>query len=342
MLAALLDGYPSEMLRLAEMTDPIPQVGEILVRVKFCGICGTDLHILDGRSYKPKTPFVLGHEPVGSVVDIGDGVASDWLGSHIVPTLFIGCGECQLCTSGNERLCTTCNKVLGVSGLNGAFAEFFTVPVVNAVRVPSQLSDIAAASLVDSGATAHNGARTIDDYMAPRRGCGLVLGAGPVGYILAQLLRTAGQEIIVLDSNEDRRARVADLGIRTAMQVSAIDHDVDFVAECTGAPEIISMALRKLVPRGLLLLAGYSQVPDFDLARIAQRELCIKGVRSGDRRDLEAVLMAAESGALIPPIASVFSLRDINTAIRQLRAGQIAGKAIISINTDLEEIAWKS
>ena len=105
MMAALLTELPAVTLQLADLADPAAAPGEVIVSVSACGICGTDLHVMAGESYRPDLPFVLGHELVGTVVSAAGPAAAPWVGRRVVPTLFIGCGSCSACGAGDERLC---------------------------------------------------------------------------------------------------------------------------------------------------------------------------------------------------------------------------------------------
>ncbi len=158
MMAALLTGIPSRQLQLTDLGSPRPGPGEALVAVRACGICGTDLHIMAGESYRPELPFVLGHEFMGTVLE-GPGATQDWAGARVVPTLFSGCGLCEACRDGEERLCSSGPTIVGVLGRPGGFAAQVVVPYRHLLRVPEAMPDEVAAALVDAGTTACNAAR---------------------------------------------------------------------------------------------------------------------------------------------------------------------------------------
>ena len=159
MRAQVVTEIPSLAPALGEIPKPEPLPGELLVRVEACGICGTDLHILAGESYRPDLPFVLGHEGVGVVTAAGSPEDAGWIGQRVTSTLFEGAGgDCDLCRAGtgpcldgNERLCPTIRSVIGISKRNGAFAEFVAMRAGQAIPVPETLSSPDAAALVDRG-----------------------------------------------------------------------------------------------------------------------------------------------------------------------------------------------
>src|SRR4051812_22098778 len=123
MRAALLTTIPTQHLESGEIPDPTPGPGELVIEMLACGICGTDLHILDGKSYRPELPFVLGHEPVGRVVATGSSEDADWVGRRVTMTLFTGDGSCAWCRAGDERLCPNLVSITGVVRANGGFAD---------------------------------------------------------------------------------------------------------------------------------------------------------------------------------------------------------------------------
>src|SRR4051794_15681318 len=152
MRAALLTELPSEHLSLdATFPDPRPAADAVVLEVEACGICGTDLEILRGRSYSPELPFVLGHEPVGRVVEVGAEADPALVGQRVTMTIFVGhdetCETCQAhpewrtpCRTGDERLCYDGAEVIGVLGRRpGGFAELLEVPARLLVPVPEQL-----------------------------------------------------------------------------------------------------------------------------------------------------------------------------------------------------------
>ena len=151
MPAAVVRELPTRHLELEAVPTPrIEAPDHLLLRVEACGICGTDLHILAGTSYRPTLPFVLGHEAVGTVVDAGSD-ATSWVGRRVTMTNFTGCGRCAMCRAGDERLCPDLVSITGVLGAWGGFAGYVRIHAAQAVDVPSPLDAIAAASLVDAG-----------------------------------------------------------------------------------------------------------------------------------------------------------------------------------------------
>lgn len=347
MAAAVAAAIPAERLEMAELPRPTVEADDdVILRVQACGICGTDLHILAGQSYRPATPFVLGHEPVGVVVDAGPAAAR-WVGRRATMTLFTGEGSCPTCRAGDERLCPDLVSITGVLGVWGAYAEYVRVHARQLVEVPADLSAPEAASLVDSGATAANAVRVAltrspnGAGRAGRRACGprptppagspgvLVLGAGPIGHLCAELLRVHSAPVRVVEPSPLRRQALERIGHHVVDSIDAAGTGFDAVIDCTGVPAVMAPGLRALGPRGRYVLAGYARVPELDFAVVAQREIEIRGVRSGRREDLESLIaLAADRRIQLPEIAE-WRLSEANDALDALRGGRVPGKAVV-------------
>ena len=338
MKAAVLDALPADELVVREVSGAAPRSGQLLLDVEACGVCGTDLHILAGESYRPQLPFVLGHEPVGLVQAVGEGVDPGWLGQRVTMTLFEGCGVCPWCLGGDERLCERLVAVYGVLSAWGGFAEQMVVSAARAVPVPAGLSTLEAAALVDAGATAANAAEAVHRHEAETV---LVLGGGPVGLLLAELVARSGVAVTVVEPLEPRRKLLGALAHTVAPAVEQVSGRFDAVADCAGVVSVVADGLERLAARGLYLVVGYTTLPELDLAVIARRELRIRGIRSGSRTHLEEVLRLAAGGAIRVPPVTTWPLDRINDALAALRSGRVAGKAVIEI-TSPEEERWTS
>ena len=341
MRAAVLTELPAEGFSVQSgVPDPQPEAGAVVLEVDACGICGTDLEILRGRSYDPELPFVLGHEPVGRVVELGPDADLGLLGTRVTLTIFAGreetCDVCREhpdwrtpCRVGDERLCYDGAEVIGVLGRRGGFAERLEVPARLLVPVPEQLASPAAASLVDAGATAANAVRSVDQD-DPRPVA--VFGAGPLGFFAAQLLE---RPPLVVEPNPRRRAAAAEIGLQTCAAVDELDVQLGAIVDCAGAPGLLDRGLQLLGAHGRYVVAGYGPL-ETNMAPLARKELRIEGVRSGRREDLEAVLGLAASGELRLPEIQTWPLARIDDAFAALRAGEVAGKAVITISDEEE------
>ncbi len=335
MRAALLSELPAEGFQIRDVADPRPGRATVVVEVEACGICGTDLHIMAGTSYRPELPFIMGHEPVGKVVALGPDVDERLLGTRVVPTLFIGCGVCISCRAGDERLCDKGALVTGVLGVPGGFAELLALGTEQLVEVPEGVDALAAATLVDAGATAQNAARVASSDAVPA-GPSLVVGAGPVGLLAAELLRVSGHEVAIVERLPQRADAAARLGYPTEVSVDRVSGPFAAVVDCAADPGAVERELELLRPRGWFLAVGYSTVPRLDLSVVARRELTIRGIRSGSRHDLATVLDVVARGAIRLPEAHRWRLEEIDDAFRSLRSGALPGKAVIVMNGSIQ------
>jgi NAD+-dependent secondary alcohol dehydrogenase Adh1 len=329
MKAALLRQIPATHLDVTDVPDAaIRQPDELLVRVEACGICGTDPHLMEGGSFHPDLPFILGHEPAGTVVDVGSPALAPWLGTRVTATIFVGCGHCPLCRTDAERLCPRMQAVTGLVGAHGAYAEYLVIRAAQAVALPAALSSAAAAGLADAGPTAVN---------AVAAGCvrgpatSVVVGGGAVGFLCAELLRRAGHQLIVVETNDLRRSALARLGHTVAGALDAVDGTPDLVIDCAAAPEVVPWALDRLAPRGVFVAVGFQTVPQLALIPVVRKEIALFGVRSGSRADLLRILDLAATGRIRLPEVTTWPLAAINEALAALRGGALAGKAVIEV-----------
>jgi 2-desacetyl-2-hydroxyethyl bacteriochlorophyllide A dehydrogenase len=327
--AALLTTIPAHRFEAGELPDPVPGPGELLLDVLACGICGTDLHILEGRSYKPELPFVLGHEPVGRVIAVGSSEDSQWLGRRVTITLFTGDGTCAWCRAGDERLCPAMVSITGVLKANGGFAERLVVRTAQVLPVPDSLSDDEAASLVDAGATAANSVRVAN---AAKGTLTVIVGGGPIGFLAAELLRAAGRESLIVQTSAPRREALAAIGHRVAASIDDVHETPGVVIDAAAAPEVLPWSLDVLEPHGTYVAAGYGSVEHLNLAPLARKEVAIVGVRSGRRDDLAHIVALAAAGTIRLPPISRWRLGAINDALVALRERHVPGKAVIGMH----------
>lgn len=329
MRAAVLLQIPSDDLKVAQVAAPsVPARDELLVRVEACGICGTDLHFLNGESFRPPLPFVPGHEPAGTVVTVGRPALKRWLGKRVTATIFSGCGDCPDCSRGDERLCVRMRSVTGLHSSPGAYAEYLVIKAAHAVAIPAGLSSRVAASLADAGPTATNAVRTA---LARRPMSVAVIGGGPVGFLAAELLRLESVPVVVVEPAVPRRNALAGIDHLVLASVEELSESVDAVIDCSGSPAIIPWATGRLTPRGTIVAVGFPTLHSLDLIPVVRKELAIFGIRSGSREDLVSLLRLAADGQIRLPEIKAWPLERINQALAALRQGQIGGKAVIEL-----------
>ena len=327
MRAAVAEEIPTANLVVESDLDLPPHQGDAVIDVEACGICGTDLHILSGDSYRPETPFVLGHEPVGRLgVDLErQGIEA---GRLVTMTIFEGCGTCGFCAAGDERLCLRLQSIVGVHRRWGGFADQMVVRPAQLVPIPASMSSLVAASLVDAGATAANAVRVVATF---KPASVIVLGGGPVGLLTAELIRFDGSDPVVVEPNDLRRRELELRGFKVASVIQQLldQPAIDCVIDCAGVADIVSESLGLLQPHGSFVVVGYTRAM-VDFSSIARKELRVFGIRSGSRKDLERILGLVDAEAIAPPPITAFELDDINRALQALRQGALSGKAVIT------------
>ena len=182
-----------------------PRIGpdEALIETRTSGICGTDLHILEGHGYVPRLPHILGHEPAGVVVEVGSEVDSLRPGDRVVPHLFISCGRCYYCRIGRKQQCGDLKGIIGVL-CNGAFAEYFKAPARNFYLLPDAVPFDEGGLIADAVITAVHASRRATLGL---HDTALVVGAGGVGQVLIQILRAGGVRVAAADINPDKRQK---------------------------------------------------------------------------------------------------------------------------------------
>lgn len=272
-----------------EVPAPEPGAGEVLVAVKACGICGSDVHGMDGSTGRRRPPIVMGHEAAGMIASIGRGVTGWVPGDRVTFDSTIYCGECAFCRRGMINLCDR-RRVLGVScgeyRQAGAFAEYVAVPQHILYRLPDGLA-FEHAALVEPFSIAVHAIRrsppTLNDTV-------VVVGAGMIGLALVQALSQTGcGRLFVVDIAPDRLALAAEFGATHTINPGAEDalaailrltqgQGADLAFEAVGVPATVDLALRCLRKGGAATLVGnVTPKTEFPLQVAVTRELTIRG-----------------------------------------------------------------
>lgn len=325
MKAMLLDA-PGRPLRAAELPDPVPGPGELLLRVKACAVCRTDLHVVDGDLPKPKLPLVLGHEVVGVVEAAGAGVARFAPGDRVgVPWLGAACGRCRFCAEGSENLCDEA-RFTGYD-LDGGFAERTVAREEFAFPVPAAFGDVEAAPLFCAGLIGHRTLRMAGD---PRT-VG-IWGFGAAAHLVAQLARFEEREFYAFTRPGDARAQAFALSLGAAWAGGSDEPppgplDAALVFAPVGA--LVPAALRSVRKGGVVVCGGIhmSDVPSFPYA-LLWGERVVRSVANLTRRDGEEFLaLAARAG--IRSHGRPYPLSGANAALADLREGRLEGAAVV-------------
>lgn len=321
-----------------------PGPGEVAVRPAFTGICGTDLHIFHGdMDQRVTTPAVLGHEMSGTVTAVGAGVEGWAPGDHVTVLPVLPDGTCAACLAGHEHVCPGL-VFLGIDA-PGAMQEQWVVPARALVRLPADLP-LDAAALVEPTAVAVHDVRRAGIQPGEQA---LVVGAGPVGTLIALVARAEGADVTVAEPDSYRRSVAAGLGFRV---LSPETDDVpaavaDWIGgngapvafEVSGAQAGLETAVASLGVRGRLCLVAIHPRPrPVDLHRFFWRELTLVGARLYARRDFERAVELVASGDIPAKtlISRVEPLDRAEHAFKALEAGGKEMKILIQCATDIQ------
>lgn len=290
-------------LREGDLPDPEPAPGEVTVDVAFCGICGSDLHMLPSPAIAPGA--VMGHEFSGRISALGEGVREWAEGERVAVIPGTACGACPMCLAGDEHLCVQgVVRGHGLGGRPGAYAERVAVDESSLVRLPDSVSDEAGA-LVEPLAVGVHAQRM--SGLGDGDGA-VVLGAGPIGVMCSLALRSSGLErIVVVEPGESRRERMRRLGFEAIplegvheAALAALGGELpDGVFECAGHPDALGLALELIRPSGAIVAAGILEEPvQINQLLLIIKEARILGAFAYRRADFEAARDLLASGAI--------------------------------------------
>ncbi|SEF18713.1 zinc-binding dehydrogenase [Jiangella alba] len=307
-------------IELQDVPRPTAAPGQVVVDVAAAGLCGTDLHILDG-SYGSRPPVTLGHEVSGTIAAVGAGVDPARVGERVaLETFFSTCGECRDCRSGAPNRCGS--RVSIGSGADGGFAEQVVVPARNARRLPAHVSSAAGALSEPLACVCRSLFQPTPAVRAGDRV--LVIGPGAIGLLAAQVARVSGGEPAVLGTPADaERLEVARaLGFAIAADPADAPTDVDVVLECSGSGAGMALGIERVRRGGRYVQIGQrgDAVP-VDLALVSFHELVITGgfASTADSWDRAMRLLDHRLVDLEPLVSRRYPLRDWQAAFDAVR-----------------------
>lgn len=327
MRAMILD-RPRSPLR--EATCPVPEPGpnQILIQVHACGVCRTDLHVLDGELSHPKLPLILGHEVVGTVVRSGANAHGFAPGDRVgVPWLGSTCGTCRYCLAGHENLCDRA-QFTGYQ-IDGGYAEYTLADCRYCFALPAGYSDAEAAPLLCAGLIGYRSLVMAGD--AERLG---IYGFGAAAHIVAQVTRHQGRQVFAFTRPGDTEAQEFALTLGAAWagdSEAAPPEELDAAILFAPVGGLVPTALRATAKGGTVVCAGIhmSDIPSFPY-RLLWGERTICSVANLTRRDGDEFLTLAPQ---VPVRTNVqtFPLAQANTALESLRTGKVRGAAVLTM-----------
>jgi (R,R)-butanediol dehydrogenase / meso-butanediol dehydrogenase / diacetyl reductase len=316
---------------------PELQPDDVLLRVSYCGICGTDLHmVLDGWG-QPNS--ILGHEYSGTIVALGGAVDGWHVGQTVVAQPAISCGKCTFCLAHRPSLCEHSVEI-GMKSYQGAFAEYKSVPAKDLLAVPDGLTAREAALCEPLAVALHCISRS---PVTPDMRV-MVSGAGPIGLLIVAVLAARGQrEIVVCEPIERRRRRALQVGAASAvapdelavpaLPIQQVEQPFDVVYECSGKAAAMECALGNLAKGGTLVLMGTGlKPPTVDAMRVITSEITITGALNYDENGFhEAMQLLSEKTLPLEHLIEPFNvpLERLLENMHALVAGELAGKVMV-------------
>jgi len=349
---------PNEPLTVSESETPKPQGSQVLLKVKSVGVCHSDLHLWeggydlgDGNFMKVtdrgvKYPVTPGHEIVGTVEDLGDNVSGISKGDEVLVFPWIGCGDCPACKVGNENLCDA-PKSLGVFQ-DGGYSDYALIPNYKYLSKLDGVNPDSATSLACSGLTAYNAVKKANENSPEFL---LIIGAGGLGLMAIQIAKAITKAKIICIDNDDKKFDTAkkmgaDFVVNTSVSGSLssgtgspVDKIIsicngkgaDSVIDFVNAPQTVRTALGAIRKRGNIVLVGlFGGSLEISLVTIPLKSIVIQGAYTGNYTDMVELLDLARKGIINPMISKRYSLDEANTALGDLKARKIVGRAVIN------------
>ncbi len=324
-------------LELVDIAAPVPNKGEVLIRISVCGVCHTELDEIEGRTPPPSFPRVLGHQVVGTVEELGVKAGRFKIGDRVgVAWIYSSCGECRYCTEGNDNLCEDF-KATG-RDKDGGYAEYMTVSQNYAYLIPEEFTDSEAAPLLCAGAVGYRSLRLTG--LKDGQNLGLT-GFGASGHLVIRMAKHMfpNSNVYVFARNEEEREFSKQLGALWAGNTEdSAPQKLDAIIDTTPVWKPVVEALKNLNTEGRLVINAIRKeevdknyLLNLDYSQHLWMEKEIKSVANVSRKD---VIEFLELAARIPikPEIEEYALEDANKALIELKEGKIKGAKVLVID----------
>ena len=324
-------------LELLDIASPVPNKGEVLIRISVCGVCHTELDEIEGRTPPPSFPRILGHQVVGTVEELGDKAGRFKIGDRVgVAWIYSSCGECRYCTEGNDNLCEDF-KATG-RDKDGGYAEYMTVSQNYAYLIPEEFTDSEAAPLLCAGAVGYRSLRLTG--LKDGQNLGLT-GFGASGHLVIRMAKHMfpNSNVYVFARNEEEREFSKQLGALWAGNTEdSAPQKLDAIIDTTPVWKPVVEALKNLNTEGRLVINAIRKeevdknyLLNLDYSQHLWMEKEIKSVANVSRKD---VIEFLELAARIPikPEIEEYALEDANKALIELKEGKIKGAKVLVID----------
>jgi propanol-preferring alcohol dehydrogenase len=320
-------------LVISDVPEPVPGEGELLLGVSACGICRTDLHVVEGELPVRRSPLIPGHQIVGRIAALGSRVEGFAIGDRVgVAWLNRTCGVCEFCVGGRENLCE--QAMFTGWTVDGGYAEYALAPAAFTYRLPNAFDDIAAAPLLCAGIIGYRCLRLTGLVRNEWKGARLGLyGFGAAGHVCIQLARARGAEVYVCTRDRERHQALArELGatwVGDAMEEPPVKLHASIIFAPAG--ELVPVALRAVRKGGTVVLGGIhmSPIPSFDYSLI-YGERVVRSVANNTREDGREFLLEAAS-IPVRTHTETFSFNQANDALIALKTDSIRGAGVLIV-----------
>ena len=313
----------------------ITENDEVILQIKACGVCATDIKVMKGDIETNGVPRILGHEPMGIVVKKGSAVHNVKIGDRVVTATYVTCKSCKYCRTGRETLCEHVSARIGIT-MDGAFAEYMKIKCQNLVKVPDGVRDEEAAVMpCGAGVPYHALVKRIKLTPMDRV---IVLGVGGVGMQALQLAALCGAETAAVDINEDKLGMARDNGAAYTVNSSEEGYleklrawgEWNVLFDTTGYPPAITGCASILVSGSRVVLAGYGKDKSLSipLADVVLKELEIYGSRGVSIQDIEELMSLVERKKL-QPVTHMYPMQKIEQVFEDLQNNRLTGRAVI-------------
>lgn len=308
------------------VADLEPKAGELLLDVERVGICGTDVELYTGemayfQQGRTTFPLRLGHEWVGVVRQVGEGVDSSWLGKRVTGDTMLGCGDCERCNNSKSYLCKDRIELGITDGWDGALAEKVLIPERYAYEIPSTISVTAAAMIEPAG----NALRAVEACNLKEHQKVLILGAGTIGLLAAQFALAKKFDVYIASHRESSLALARDVGVIHTFTIDEIiigqDQIFNAVIDASSIDSIPNLALKKVIPGGRVVLIGLSSTPsNIDTRDVVLQDVTVVGILSASP-GLKGAIEYFASGAVNPEllVSEVISLEEVASRLEGKR-----------------------
>ena len=335
MLAAVLEAYHQPLqVREVDIADPGPL--EVMVQVKACGLCSTDVHISEGKIPSVKLPLIPGHEFAGVVAKVGAGVQAFAEGDRVVVCVDAGCGQCDFCLRGETNRCSSLVRI-GFER-SGGMAEYVNVPAANLEKISDNVSFEEAAIVPDAVVCMYRGLKTLGGVSVGTKLA--IAGVGGLGMQGIRLGRLLGAHITCTSRNDEKLELAKTLGAdRTVntrnenlLDVARSVGGFDVVADLIGTRESIMEAVCACRNGGKVVALAYvdptMEIPSYD---IVIREKQIVGSRAVSRSEFREVVNLVNSGKVRPHIGELIPIRQVNEALANLKNGKYLTRTVLTL-----------